>query len=94
MSRTGHRIFGDAQTRGEEAGDEVIFLTWVGDSSRNDRGGFELTDRGEVGAQVPDRALVGEERQQEDLVVSAARPLHRRAECRCHREAGIDRRGG
>ena len=63
MRAAGNGILGDADTRGEEAGDEVIPLPGSGLGGRDHRRSIELTHRGQVRAQVPDRTFVGEQRQ-------------------------------
>ena len=87
----GDRILGDTESRGEEAGDEVVFpaLDRPRPSRSRRRHRARLTAV-EVRAQVTNRALVGDEREQEDVVVCAARPFHGHTQCLCRGAPCLD----
>src|SRR2546421_8221731 len=57
-------------------------MSWIGRRSHHQAdGGTKPAHRSKVGAQVTNRAFVGDERQKEGLVARPARPLHGHTEC-------------
>ena len=76
MRAAGDWILGDTGIRGEESGDEIEPLPRICTAGDDHAQGIESSHCGKVRIQLANRTLVRDERQQEETVVGAARPLH------------------